>query len=270
MSIGANNIVDGGTDDLSRAVGRVLALGCFLVLIVAAVLIASSVIEHGKGILGISEQFSLIVLAPLIVALLLLAARVIWMGTGGEIASRQSLRTTARKVPQKAEISSNEWFKVLTEARQEFYIAGHSMGRWCSKSNKARFFSELRRLLGERGEVTLVMLGARSPQLEPLKKATGRDYLSRIRESRRVLLELESSLDEGERTRLRIRMLEDHVLLPYMVVGNEQRLLTATYLARTDSESMPCVELPRGSETGRAIYDDFHKLAEEGGGEDEA
>jgi hypothetical protein len=49
-----------------------------------------------------------------------------------------------------------------------------------------------------------------------------------------------------------------------MVVGNETRLVTATYLARTDSDDMPCFELGRGGDAALAIYDDLHKLADLG------
>lgn len=40
-----------------------------------------------------------------------------------------------------------------------------------------------------------------------------------------------------------------------------RRLVTATYLARTDSDDMPCFELGRDDEAALAIYDDLHKLA---------
>ncbi len=49
-----------------------------------------------------------------------------------------------------------------------------------------------------------------------------------------------------------------------MVVGNEHMLITATYLATCHSEKMPCFKLDRDSDGASAIYNDFHKLAEEG------
>ena len=49
-----------------------------------------------------------------------------------------------------------------------------------------------------------------------------------------------------------------------MVVGNEQRLVTATYLASSDSDDVACFELERSSQPAAAVYDDFHKLAAAG------
>jgi hypothetical protein len=248
-----------------ETLGRATVIVLFLAIGMAAVLIGSSLIEHGHGMLGISEGFSLAILTPVIVAFVLAAVGLLWRATSGEFAAPAP--PVGTPLPrQKHELRSDEWFGLLTDARYEFYIAGHSMGLWCSASNRERFTGELRRILAAGGKVTLVMLGAGSPQLGLLHAATGTDYSDRIAQSRLVLGELEGSLDELHRRRLRVTMLSGPAPIPYMVVGNEKRLLTATYLARTDSEAMPCLELGRDSEPGRAIYDDFHKLASEVGG----
>lgn len=51
--------------------------------------------------------------------------------------------------------------------------------------------------------------------------------------------------------------------MPYMVVGNEQRLITSSYMAMSKNEASLCVELERENRSATAIYDDLHKLAEE-------
>ena len=107
------------------------------------------------------------------------------------------------------------------------------------------------------------MLDPESTQLPILKQATGTDYRARITESIPILEELQSTLDPQHSVRLKVTQIKGDGAIPYMVVGNERRLLTASYLARTDSDDMPCIELVRETESARAIYDDFHKLADE-------
>ena len=71
------------------------------------------------------------------------------------------------------------------------------------------------------------------------------------------------TLSPEQRARLKISLLADRYL-PYMLVGNEHRLITATYLASRNSEEMPCLTLARASDAARAIFDDFYALAKLG------
>lgn len=160
--------------------------------------------------------------------------------------------------------TAKEWFDFLVTARSEFFIAGHSLGRWCSASNEDEFKSHVRRILGNKGRVILVMLGPSSPQIQRLLDATSADYTDKIHTSLRVLAELRAGLEPSALDQLTISALEDDLMLPYMVVGNEQRLVTATYLGSTDSEQMTTLELERSCDAAKAVYDDFRKLAAAG------
>src|SRR5207248_594818 len=168
------------------------------------------------------------------------------------------------RVTSKSALTSNEWLQFLQTAKSEFYVAGHSLGKWCSASNREDFKNHLRRILDSNGRVTLVMLDPASPQIARLQLATSVDYTSRINTSLHVLADLCDVLRPAARDRLKISVLKDHPTLPYMVVGNERRLVTATYLGSTDSDDVACLELERSSDAATAVYDDFHKLAEAG------
>ncbi len=163
----------------------------------------------------------------------------------------------------KDSIKADEWLDLLRKANTEFYIAGHSLGKWCSGSNREDFKSHVRRVL-ERGRVTLVMLDPSSAQIEHLKRAVSVDYTGRIKMSLAVLGELWAELPATSQSRLRVAVLTDHLTLPYMVVGNERRLVTATYLGSRDSDNVTCLELERSCEAARAVYDDFCDLARAG------
>lgn len=164
----------------------------------------------------------------------------------------------------KSAVTNDEWMSVLREARSELYIAGHSLGTWCDKDNRERFTTELARIL-HRGTVTLVILHPESQVLRRLYEATSTNYSANVRHSLQILGDFIQQLPVEHRTRLRVSLLEDPLSLPYMLVGNERTLITATYLATRHSDQMPCFRLDRDSDGARAIYNDFHKLAELGG-----
>lgn len=163
----------------------------------------------------------------------------------------------------KCALTRAEWLDVITGARSEVYIAGHSLGKWCEEEHRARFITELARIL-HHGKVTLVILHPDSQQLPRLQTATGTDYSERVRKSLDVLKRFVSRLPAEHRARLKISLLKDPLALPYMLVGNEQKLITATYLASRDSDEMPCLTLGLASDAAVAIYNDFHALADLG------
>jgi hypothetical protein len=240
---------------------------CYSTLIVATTLGMSSLIHNGHGMLGISSALSLGIVASVggvgILALLGVIGR-LTEPAGEAPPAHGTSREETKSSRRKCDLEFEEWFAFLEKAQEEFYVAGHTMGKWCDPSRKGAFVAQVQRLLAVGGKVTLVMLGPDSPQVPILRDATGKDYSGRIAYTGAVLGELESSLDPAHKVRLRVRRLEDDGAIPYMVVGNEARLVTATYLARTDSDDMPCIELDREDETARAVYDDLHKLASEG------
>lgn len=236
--------------------------GCFVGLIVGMFLLLYPIIDGGHGILGIDSTVSIAVIGSVVAVALVGLLQTIRRRTSHP-QDRGAKGDEARPPRRKCELGFDEWFALLKEAEREFYVAGHTMGKWCDRSRKDGFVNHVRRILADEGTVTLVMLDPESPQLPILKQATGTDYKARIAESVPLLEELRSRLDPQHKARLKVTRIKGDGAIPYMVVGNERRLLTASYLARTDSDDMPCIELARESESARAIYDDFHKLADE-------
>jgi hypothetical protein len=160
----------------------------------------------------------------------------------------------------KSALTRAEWLDVLTGAKSEFYIAGHSLGRWCDKEHDERFTIELARIL-HHGNVTLILLHPQSGQLPRLQEATRTDYSANLSRSLRLLKGFMEQLSVEHQTKLRVSLLKDPHALPYMLVGNEHTLITATYFATRDSEEVPCLTLKRASDTAVPIYNDFHALA---------
>jgi hypothetical protein len=160
----------------------------------------------------------------------------------------------------KSALTRTEWLDVLTSAASEFYIAGHSLGKWCDKDHHELFMTELARILHQ-GTVTLILLHPESRQLPRLKKATRTDYSANLKRSLQLLEGFIGQLPVAHRARLTVSLLNDPLALPYMLVGNEHKLITATYFATCDSEEVPCLTLKRKSDTAVPIYNDFHALA---------
>jgi hypothetical protein len=168
------------------------------------------------------------------------------------------------RVLPKTDVTVEQWWSLMDEARHEFFLAGHSLGKWCGGTHAELFESNIIRILKGRGTVTLLTLAPGSPHLPRLQRATGRDYTKAVEESREFLRNLLSRLDAEHRQGLGIWVLPDHATLPYTVVGNEHTLLTATYLSSRDRDEVPCLEIARKSGAAISIYDDFCLLVKQG------
>jgi hypothetical protein len=178
-------------------------------------------------------------------------------------ASQVSIPGLIRVLP-KTDVTPGEWWKLMDEADHEFFLAGHSLGKWCGGTHGERFGEDIIRILAKHGKVTLLTLGTDSPQLQRLKLATGRDYTKAVEESRDFLHKLLTKLDADQKARLVISVLPEHAPLPYTVVGNEHTLLTAMYLSSRDRDEVPCLEIARKSDAAISIYDDFCLLVKQG------
>jgi hypothetical protein len=197
------------------------------------------------------------------------------LGISGVIACSTILTLRERRAPvleapldqdqllvrRKSAITPKEWFDVLKGAHSEFYIAGHSLGKWCDEHSHDGFLEQLAWILRAGGKVTLVFLHPCSEQLPRLLATAKTDYSPNVHRSIELLREFIATLAPEHRAGLKISLLKDPLYLPYMLVGNEHMLITATFLASRDSDEMPCLTLDRESHTAVAIYDDFHALA---------
>jgi hypothetical protein len=227
-----------------------------------AALLAFTACLVALGIVGLLEHYSRVASAAT-------------LGISGVIAFSTILTLRERRAPvleapldqdqllvrRKSAITPKEWLDVLKGARSEFYIAGHSLGRWCDEHSHDGFLEELARILRAGGKVTLVFLHPNSEQLPRLRATAKTDYSTNVHRSIELLREFIATLAPEHRARLKISLLNDPLYLPYMLVGNEHMLITATFLASRDSDEMPCLTLDRESHAAVAIYDDFHALA---------
>jgi predicted alpha/beta hydrolase family esterase len=239
--------------------GRIGELLVFGVLVGFGALLLFVVVS-GREFAGLSHGLTLGIFGSLVAT-----AYVAGLGYqfGWPVGRRARLKGV-RRVEEKSALERSDWFKLLSEAKAEFYLAGHSMGLWCAASNREEFVAELRRIVRGGGTVTLVMLELQSEPLRRLERASGVNYNDRVSESLEVLGALAPTLGPDERQRLQVRVLRDHLSTPYMVVGNERRLITASYMAMSKNDASICIELDRANRYATAIYNDFHKLAREG------
>ncbi len=209
------------------------------------------------------------VVAGLIVIVIVATAKAGFTALRSAPAAPPSIPGLLRIAP-KSSIAPEEWMDLITKAQKEFYLAGHSLGRWCGESHRQEFLEQIIRILSDGGEVKLLTLGPGSEHLERLKLATRTDYTRRVQESHDFLRGLRTKLTAAQRERLTISVLPDHATLPYTVVGNECTLITATYLSSQDSDQVPCLHLKLKSAAGSPIYDDFCELLRQGGPVDDA
>lgn len=241
---------------------RSLAIIAPALLFVLTGVTAAALVDHGIAT-PLSTNLSVGILSSLIAAAIASAIGVVFAVLPRQTADVVHPPGLVR-VKAKKDLTPDEWLELLYAAKKEFYIAGHSLGKWCGASTRAEFISHIRRVLDNNGRVTLVMLAPNSSQVQRLQKATSVDYTSRIELSLGVLTDLAAQLQQDSLARLKIAVLSEHQALPYMVVGNERRLVTATYLGNSHSHDVACLEFVLSSPAARAVYDDFHALAQDG------
>lgn len=146
------------------AAGRRFALGrlakdvvVFSVLVVFGALVLF-VILSGRELPGLSYGLTVGIVGSAAASAYLTGLSHIF----GWPTSRSGHLKGLRRIAEKNALERADWFSLLTEAKREFYVAGHSMGLWCSPSNREEFVEELRRIVRGGGTVTLVMLGPKS------------------------------------------------------------------------------------------------------------
>ena len=243
-----------------RPLPRTAALVLGLISVLTCVTIYGFLTRHNT----LGSLIATAVLGSLIAAAIISAGAAVLAASSPAISRPDGQLDGLLRITTKGAVGSEKWLTLLHNAKHEFFIAGHSLGRWCSASNEDTFTSNVTRILSAGGAVTLVFLAPGSPQLDRLHKACSTDYTERIRVSLQVLANLKARLSPEQLTRLTISVLNDHEALPYMLVGNEQALITSSYLASGDGEGMPCVQLLRDSDVAKVIYDDFRDLAHRG------
>ncbi len=242
---------------------RLVAIVVPSLLCVIAAVTALAVLGHGTGS-PLGSTLAVGVLSSLLATVIVSAVRVVVVVRSESPSPDALIPAGLVRIKPKKDLTTQEWLQLLQTAKDEFYIAGHSLGRWCAPSTRDEFVDHVRRILDSKGRVTLVMLDPTSQQINRLQQATAVDYTSRIKTSFSVLRELAEQLHPDSLERLKVAVLNDHQALPYMVVGNERRLVTATYLGSSDSDEVACLEFDLPSSAARAVYDDFHELAEAG------
>src|SRR4051812_15014021 len=169
---------------------------------IAALLLGHSATEPLGSALGIGTLSSLF--ATLIASLV----RVVTAAQPDSSSAGNAFPGLLR-ISAKNELTSDDWLQVLRTAKTEFYIAGHSLGKWCSATNRDEFKDHVERVLSNNGRVTLVMLAPDSAQIGLLQRATSVDYTGRIETSLSVLAELHARLQHGACDRLQISVLAD-------------------------------------------------------------
>jgi hypothetical protein len=237
-----------------------IAVPALLAIITA--IFAVALLDHGTGE-PLGTTLAVGTVSSLVATAIVNVVRTVTAVRSRDPSSVSHLPGLVRVRPKNA-LTAEEWLQFLQTAKTEFYVAGHSLGKWCGATNRDDFKSHVRRILDHNGRVTLVMLDPTSSQIGRLQRATSVDYTTRIHTSLQVLADLCTELQPAARERLTISVLKDHPTLSYMVVGNERRLVTASYLGSSDTDDIACMELERTSDAATVVYDDFHKLAEAG------
>jgi hypothetical protein len=152
-----------------------------------------------------------------------------------------------------------EWLALLHGARHSLMMVGHALDRWCETPTiKQEFCEAIRRVVDNGGEVRLLMLAERANRVPKLRN---KGYSERIQRTLQVLRRLNGELNGPGK--LSVYHLGDGLDMPYMMVANEQTVITAPYPATAQSSNrMPAMRLACDSAIARQLQADIDALLE--------
>ncbi|MEA2493154.1 MAG: hypothetical protein QOJ29_1065 [Thermoleophilaceae bacterium] len=165
-------------------------------------------------------------------------------------------------IKPKSLYNDDEWIALLTHAREELFFVGHALDKWCNREPVKRHFSETIVRLASAGKpVRLVALPPEGEVTAKLGDQREKVYPKRINHTMGVLAAIRKQIPKDQRLNLQVMHLREDVTMPYMIVGNEHTLITASYPTGTeDSNNMPAVTVDSQQALGIALRSDMEWL----------
>ncbi len=165
----------------------------------------------------------------------------------------------ALAVKPKSRYAPDEWIALL-DAREDLYIVGHALHKWCRDDVRGPFVAAVERLVRAGKRVQLVILPLDGEVTRRIGEQRGKDYHRRVEETLDTLAAVYRALPERKRALLDVRQLCEEAPMPYMLAGNEDVLVTAPYPIAADSDTIFALTVDAKGPLGAAILDDLKRL----------
>ena len=113
-----------------------------VLFVVTAAFIAALLLGHNTSE-PLGSALAIGTLSSLVATLIVSLVRVVTAAQADTLASTAGFLGLLR-ISRKSDFSTDDWLQLLRNAKTEFYVAGHSLGKWCSASHRDEFKSHWR------------------------------------------------------------------------------------------------------------------------------
>lgn len=173
----------------------------------------------------------------------------------------QALRHGIRELKPKGEYTAEEWLALLKNASERLVLVGHALDKWCEEDFLPEFEAAIIRLTMDGKPVDLLTLPENGTNTHLLSHQRGDNYGRRVRACQQRVAAAYRALDPTARQHLNVRTLQGNVAMPYMLVGNQDVVITCAYPTTSPgSAAMLTVKVDAAGDYGRALRTDVRKL----------
>jgi hypothetical protein len=174
--------------------------------------------------------------------------------------SEHAVKFEIDAIKPKSLYTSDEWMEVLTGAQKELVLVGHALDTWCDPDFRFAFSEALSRLARTGGSVRLLTLPRLGANTKTLEQQRGQKYGQRVQTTQEHVAAVYAGLSLTERKNLNVSVLASAIPMPYMVVANEDVLITCAYPTTGESGGMLAIRMSSTSDAGRVIRKDIECL----------
>lgn len=158
----------------------------------------------------------------------------------------------------RSEFETSFWVSLLKETNEKLVLSGRTLNRWLDSNTKKDFIENLKRILQNKGEVTLIIYKELLEENEKKEKENLRNFLTDnifplcIRKSKQGK-QIQQKKD------IKLTILEVDIL-PYLYTSNENRIIVAPYFKYVDNGNNIMFALKRDCKYGTAYSRDFQSI----------
>lgn len=185
-----------------------------------------------------------------------------------EIEELQSITNTLEGLQTKGilsirgrnEFEQDFWISLLLETNDKLVLAGRTLNRWLEGSMQAQFERNLKRILQNKGDVTLIIYKNLSDPTAEQEKDALREFLEN-----KIFPLCIRKLDKGyaRKKKIKLKIIEVE-FLPYLYTANENRIIVAPYFQYVENSNNIMFNFKRECKYGLEYVRDIEKIIANG------
>jgi len=156
------------------------------------------------------------------------------------------------------EFEQEFWISLLLETNNKLILSGRTLNRWLEGAMQVPFEKNLKRIIQNKGTVTLIIYKDLPNKEEQDEKKILREFLENAIFPICVQWSTKSKrYKRKEKIKLRIYEVD---ILPYLYTSNENRIIIAPYFKHVDNSNNIMFSLKRDCKYGTEYVRDFEKI----------